>query len=251
MKTWGIEFKPGTPLWPRQNAEVESFNRPLKKLLQTSKIEGNNWRKELHLFLLNYRSTPHCTTQVAPAELLFNRVIRTKIPVVKITSKPSNKHKLVQQNDKDSKAKAKVYYDKRQHTKPSDKYSKAKAKVHNDKRQHTKPSDIREGDLVLVTQKRKNKLTSKFDPKPYRVVEIRGTKVLAEREDNKITRNISFFKRFYNSFDSTTESETDDDDTVQTDNNIQNDTEPEADVARQYPMRLRTMPMYYGQVITH
>ena len=230
MKTWGIEFKPGTPLWPRQNAEVESFNRPLKKLLQTSKIEGNNWRKELHLFLLNYRSTPHCTTQVAPAELLFNRVIRTKIPVVGITSKPSNKHKLVQRNDKENKAKAKVYYDKRQ---------------------HTKPSDIREGDLVLVKQERKNKLTSKFDPKPYRVIEIRGTKVIAERSDHKITRNISFFKKFYNSLDSTTDSETDDDDTIHADNNIRNDTEPEADIVRQYPVRLRTMPMYYGQVITH
>ena len=163
MKTWGIEFKPGTPLWPRQNAEVESFNRPLKKLLQSSKIEGNNWRKELHLFLLNYRSTPHCTTQVAPTELSFNRVIRTKIPAIEITSKPSNKHKLVQRSDRDSKAKAKVYYDKRH---------------------HTKPSDIKEGDLVLVKHERKNKLTSKFDPKPFRVTEIRGTKVIAERPDH-------------------------------------------------------------------
>ena len=52
MKTWGVEFKPGTPLWPRQNAEVELFSRPPNKLLQTLKIEGINWRKELHIFLL-------------------------------------------------------------------------------------------------------------------------------------------------------------------------------------------------------
>eukprot|EP00794_Sanderia_malayensis_P006446 gene6446-biopygen4771 len=43
MKTWGIQFKPSTPLWPRGNAEVESFNRPLKKLIRTSKIDGKNW----------------------------------------------------------------------------------------------------------------------------------------------------------------------------------------------------------------
>ena len=157
-------------------------------------------------------------------------MIRTKILVVGITSKLSNKHKLVQRNDKESKAKAKVYYDKRQ---------------------HTKPSDIREGDLVLVKQERKNKHTNKFDPKPYRVIEIRGTKVIVERSDHKITRNISFFKKFYNSLDSTTDSATDDDDTIQTDNNIRDETEPEADIVRQYPVRLRTMPMYYGQVITH
>ena len=186
--------------------------------------------KELHFFLLNYRSTPHCTTQVAPAELLFNRVIRTKIPALEITSKPLNKHKLVRRNDRNSKAKAKIYYDKRQ---------------------HTKPSDIKEGDLVLVKQERKTKLTSKFDPKPYRVIEIRGTKATAERQEPQITRNISFFKKFYNSFDPTADSETNEDDTIQADNNIQNETEPEANVAHQYPMRSRRMPIYYGQVVTH
>ena len=113
------------------------------------------------------------------------------------------------------------------------------------------PSDIKEGDLVLVIQERKNKLTSKFNPKPYRVIEIRGTKVIAERSDHKITRKISFFKKFYNSLDSTTDSETDDDDTIQGESNIRNNTEPEAEIVRQYPMRLRTMPMYYGQVIKH
>eukprot|EP00795_Rhopilema_esculentum_P010266 gene10266-18960_t len=140
--------------------------------------------------------------------------------------KLSNKHKRVKQNDRDSKAKAKVYYDKRQ---------------------HTKPSGIKEGDLVLVKQARKNKLTSKFDPKPYRVIDIRGTKVIAERSDHRITRNISFFKKFYNSFESQIDSETDDDD----DDTVQTDTEPEADIVRRYPRRPRMMPMYYGQVITH
>ena len=157
-------------------------------------------------------------------------MIRTKIPAVGITSKPSNKHKLVQRNDRESKAKAKVCYDKRQ---------------------YTKPSDIREGDLALVKQEKKNKLTSKFDPRPYRVIEIRGTKVITERSDHKITRNISFLKNFHNFLDSTTDSETDDDDGVQAENNIRDETEPEADITRQYPVRLWTMPMYYGQVITH
>ena len=139
-------------------------------------------------------------------------MIRTKIPAIEITSKPSNKHKLVRRNDRDSKAKAKIYYDKRQ---------------------HTKPSDIKEGDLVLVKQERKNKLTSKFDPKIYRVIEIRGTKAIAERQDHQITQNISFFKKFYNCFDPTVDSETDEDDTIQADNNIQNETEPEANAAHQ------------------
>ena len=31
-------------------------------------------------FLMMYRSTPHSTTGVSPAELLFGRKIRTKLP---------------------------------------------------------------------------------------------------------------------------------------------------------------------------
>ncbi len=43
------------------------------KTMKTTEIEGKNWRQELQRFLLQYRSTPHGTTKVAPCELLFNR----------------------------------------------------------------------------------------------------------------------------------------------------------------------------------
>ena len=42
--------------------------------------ENKNWRTELQTFLLHYRATKHATTNVSPAELLFNRSIKTKIP---------------------------------------------------------------------------------------------------------------------------------------------------------------------------
>jgi hypothetical protein len=40
------------------------------------KTLGIEWKPELQRFLLQYRSTPHQTTKVAPCELLFNRQIR-------------------------------------------------------------------------------------------------------------------------------------------------------------------------------
>jgi hypothetical protein len=54
--------------------------KPIGKLLKTAEIEGKNWKQELQRFLLQYRSTPHQTTKVAPCELLFNRQIRGYLP---------------------------------------------------------------------------------------------------------------------------------------------------------------------------
>ena len=82
MKELGIQYDPSTPLWPQGNAEVESFNKPLEKAIRTAYIERRPWQQELAKFLLNYRSSPHSTTKVPPAELLFNRPISGKLPVL-------------------------------------------------------------------------------------------------------------------------------------------------------------------------
>ena len=50
------------------------------------------------------------------------------------------------------------------------------------------------GDTVLVRQQKKNKLTPCFDPKPYEIIEIKGSMVTATRKGHTITRNSSFFK---------------------------------------------------------
>ena len=62
------------------NGEAENFMKPLTKAAQSSHAEGRDWRKDLFRFLLNYRATPHSTTGMAPARLLFNRNIVTKLP---------------------------------------------------------------------------------------------------------------------------------------------------------------------------
>ena len=69
-----------TPYWPRTNAEAERFMRTMKKIIKTAEVENKSWKQELYRLLRNYRATPHCTTGVAPASLLFSRPIRTKLP---------------------------------------------------------------------------------------------------------------------------------------------------------------------------
>ena len=54
--------------------------KPLTKAIRSAHVEGKTWRKHLYKFLLNYRKPPHSTTGFAPAELLFNRKVRNKLP---------------------------------------------------------------------------------------------------------------------------------------------------------------------------
>lgn len=97
----GFKHMKITPLWPQANATAESFMRTIGTFLRIAGMNGIPWKQELDKFLREYRSTPHSTTDKSPAELLFNREMRTKIPTVNIDGnyereivlpKPRGKH---------------------------------------------------------------------------------------------------------------------------------------------------------------
>ena len=58
MKNSGIKHRRITPLWPRANAQAESFNKPLMKAIRASSIQGQNWKQAMYKFLRMYRATP-------------------------------------------------------------------------------------------------------------------------------------------------------------------------------------------------
>ena len=128
--------------------------------MQTCSVEKKNWRAQLQHFLLNYRATPHCVTEVPPAELLFNHSIRTKLPELAATCDPVNKHHIARENDNQRKLRAKEY---------------------NDTRKHAAEREIKIGDIAFVKQEKKNKLTARFDPTPYHVTFIKGTMIILQR----------------------------------------------------------------------
>lgn len=78
--TNNVELDSTTPWWPQENGEVERQNRSLLKRLIICQMEKGNWQEDLQAYLLRYRSSPHCTTLKSPAELMFNRNIRDKLP---------------------------------------------------------------------------------------------------------------------------------------------------------------------------
>ena len=75
------------------------------KRLRIAQAEGRNWKSEMDNFSMMYRSTPHSTTVVNPAELLFRRRIRTKLPHLQ----EFGIEVCVRDRDSEKKAKGKVY----------------------------------------------------------------------------------------------------------------------------------------------
>lgn len=60
--------------------DVEIQNKSIMKRIRISHAENRDWQEDLQTYLMMYRSTPHSTTGVSPAYMLFRRNIRTKIP---------------------------------------------------------------------------------------------------------------------------------------------------------------------------
>ena len=104
----GIIHHKVTAKWAHVNGEVERQSRSLLKRLQIAQAENKPWRAELGKYLTAYRSIPHGTTGRSPAELLFNRKFRGKIPDLSIDH--AYDHEL-HDRDAEQKAKTKDYAD--------------------------------------------------------------------------------------------------------------------------------------------
>ena len=199
----------------------------LEKTIRKAQIEGKDWKRELYRFLLNYRTTPHITTKHSPAKLLFNREICTKLP----SRVDGNKCPIdAEIRENDEKAKWKM-------------------KENADKKSGAKERDIQIGDLVLIRQKRRNKFSSNFDPKPYRVVKVKGTTITVLRIGHFVTRNISFYKRIPKNDNSgdvgeSIEDDLNEDSFVDQPQNVQ-----ENELQVRYPRRNRQKTLRFGQNI--
>ncbi|XP_062551464.1 uncharacterized protein K02A2.6-like [Armigeres subalbatus] len=154
-KEQGIRLESSIPYWPQMNGEVERQNRSILKRLRISQELGHDWRKELRQYILTYHSTAHPTTGKSPAELMFGRRIRTKLPYIPST---------VNCYDED--------------VRDQDSIQKEKGRVYADCRRKAKRSSIEIGDHVLAKRPKKdNKLSSNFSPEEFVVMEKRGTDV--------------------------------------------------------------------------
>lgn len=173
-RTNNIALQNTTPYWPQENGEVERQNRSLLKRLAICQVEKGNWQEDLQKFLLMYRSTAHSVTLKPPAELMFNRNIRDKLPVIERSIDVDGELR-----DRDAEM-------------------KGKGKEYADRRRRAKTNDIKEGDEVVVKRQIiTNKLSTAFEPVIHKVIKRSGSEVVVEHSGTgkEYRRNVSHVKK--------------------------------------------------------
>ena len=174
FKWAGIEHQPVYSAEdPEANGLAEAFMKVCRKAWHAALIEGNNPRAELNKTLQLYRATPHPTTGFPPAELLFGRKFRTRLPQLPT---PAVRDDITQ-------------------ARTHDYQQKQKQKSQKDKKIYVKPHHVKVSDQVLLKQ-RSSKSQPPYDPDPYEVTEVTGHQVTAERGDKTITRDAQKWKVF-------------------------------------------------------
>lgn len=177
-----IHLNSTTPYWPQMNGEVERQNRSLLKRMIICQEQKGNWYEDLDQYLLMYRSTPHSTTLKTPAEMMFGRNIRDKLPSI------------VQPKEVDDSE----TYDR-------DTLMKEKGKEYADRKRHTKISDIKEGDSVIAKRQMiTNKLNTTFEPAVFKVAKRSGSEAIIVNSDtnSRYRRNVSHLKKVSPQFNS-------------------------------------------------
>lgn len=124
-----------------------------------------------------YRSTPHSTTGVSLAEMLFGRKIKTKMP------------EIVGERVLD------------EETREGDAWNKVKGKEYYDEKKRVKETEIEPGDVVLLKQQlkspKKNKLSPNYEDTKFVVTDKKNNAVtITSPEVVSYKRNASLVKKF-------------------------------------------------------
>ena len=82
----GVKPIKTTPYHPQTDVLVERFNQTLKAMLRGSATEsGKDWDKLIPFFLFAYKEVPQASTGFSPFELVYGRVVRAPLDVLKET----------------------------------------------------------------------------------------------------------------------------------------------------------------------
>ena len=114
----GINHRLVTPLHPAANGEVERQNISVMKRIRITHAQSQDWKKEIRSYMFAYRTTPHSTKGVSPAELMFGRKLKTKLPQIEELEYRNDEE--VQDRDALLKHKNKLYVDNRRRAVESD-----------------------------------------------------------------------------------------------------------------------------------
>ena len=159
----GFRHRRITPLCPQANGETEGFMHTVKKSIKAALNKGQSWKQELFKFLLDYRTTPHCTTGAPPATILFGRTIKNRLPHL-IT--PIAEDSSIREHDTKGKRKIKQYADRKA---------------------YMKSNDLRVGDTVIVKSDNTSKALIPYQPNPMTITKKKGSMITATHKGSQTT----------------------------------------------------------------
>ena len=137
--------------------------------MRTALVQKKKWRTEIYTFLLHFRATEH-TTGKSPAQLLYNRQIKTKLPQFDNKKAPSD----LRIRDALQKQRIKHYADR------------SKAKGYR---------KYKVGQKVLILKMGKSKMSANWEKK---VVSQKGTALkLLSNYGDLVYRNVTHVRPYY------------------------------------------------------
>lgn len=110
MATNGVTHHRSVPYHPATNGEAERFVQSFKKSLKAGQFDKGTLLQKLAQFLLMYRTTPHTTTGVPPAELFLRRQVRTRLDLLRPSIRDKvSRQQAAQKHCHDKKAQARSF----------------------------------------------------------------------------------------------------------------------------------------------
>ena len=155
LREAGVQHVRVTPYHPAGSGAVERCNRTVKAALQAADRQRIDRRVYMQRFLQQYRSTPHGTTGVSPAELLHGRRLRTGLHAVNVCATP-------EQTSQSAELRRRVAERQR------------RQKDYADRRRRAKTPDFNVGDWVRVQLRPRPKKGRLRFSEPLQVVGRRG-----------------------------------------------------------------------------
>ena len=122
------------------------------------------------------RTAPHRTAPhfLYPARRMFNRPLKTTLPHISHCG-VQDEHTLRHLNYK----------------------ARQRQKLYSDQRRRAHPLKVQKGNQVIIRRRQLNKAVPRFNPQPYKDVDVNGSMITAQSQTDvhELTRNSSFTRR--------------------------------------------------------
>jgi hypothetical protein len=167
------------PTWsaddPEANGLTERFMQTIGKSWATAYVEGKDPMSALNAALKSYRNTEHAVTKRKPAEWLFGREIRTRLPQLIPQTQCEDEESIA--------AKERI------------RERGVREKQRHDKK--TREEELKVGMQVLLKYKQKKKGMPRYDPNPFTITELVGRQAVLQRGTTTLRRETQKFKKLH------------------------------------------------------